>query len=92
MMQDITKIQLKQPLLANEHNEKHLKDTEQDIRCCSSVKTIAHLGYPMVIAQIFPPLTSTITHVVLGHEVDSVVLAGFSLGSLTISILGLTIS
>ena len=46
----------------------------------------------MVVAQIFPPLTSTITNVVLGHETNADALAGYGLGSLTISILGLTIS
>ena len=65
---------------------------EIEVTCCSTFRRIAHLGYPMVIAQLFPPLTSTITNVVLGHENDAVELAGFGLGSLTISIMGLTIA
>ena len=81
----------KQPLLASYRDYEYDK-SEKSISLCDAFCEIAYLGYPMVIAQLFPPLTSTITNVVLGHEDDAILLAGYGLGALTVAVLGLTIS
>ena len=81
-----------EPLLQGQRDQEDEKEKKDNISLIDAFCDIAYYGYPMVIAQLFPPLTSTITNVVLGHEDDAILLAGYGLGALTIAVLGLTIS
>merc|ERR1719464_2535455 len=85
-MTDATKSdELEQPLLGEE------KDKDQEIPTSKALTKVSSIAKNIIIGTLFHPIYSIVNALVLGHKETPEPLAGLELGSLTVSVMGLSI-